>query len=136
MTTLLIAQIFLTLFVFVMLLSSAAVMVYVERKVAAVLQQRLGPYLVGPRGVLQPLADIVKLLFKEELKPGANVHVHINELDYIDHACLDLLSNWDRQHAATGGSLTIEWDELSKKYHQRRLSNMKAARQAAAAAKA
>jgi NADH-quinone oxidoreductase subunit H len=71
MTTLLIAQIVLTLFVFFMLLNSAAVMVYVERKVAAMLQQRLGPYLVGPRGILQPLADIVKLLFKEELRPRA-----------------------------------------------------------------
>src|SRR5438067_13757040 len=71
MTPLLIAQIVLTLFVFFMLLNSAAVMVYVERKVAALLQQRLGPYLVGPRGLLQPLADIVKLLFKEELRPAA-----------------------------------------------------------------
>jgi MFS superfamily sulfate permease-like transporter len=69
----------------------------------------------------------------EKLKPGSEVHVHIGELDYIDHACLDLLSNWDRQHVAAGGTLTIEWDELSKKYHQRRTSNMKAARQAAAA---
>src|ERR1043165_6669925 len=71
MTPLLFAQIVLTLFVFVMLLNSAAVMVYVERKVAAFLQQRLGPYLVGPKGMLQPLADIVKLLFKEELRPKA-----------------------------------------------------------------
>jgi NADH-quinone oxidoreductase subunit H len=71
MTAVLIAQIGLLLFVFVMLLNSAAVMVYVERKVAALLQQRLGPYLVGPQGVLQPLADIVKLLFKEELRPVA-----------------------------------------------------------------
>jgi len=70
-TPLLIAQIVLTLFVFVTLLSSAAVMVYVERKVAAMLQQRLGPYLVGPKGLLQPLADVVKLLFKEELRPRA-----------------------------------------------------------------
>src|ERR1700730_17330222 len=72
MPPLLIAQIGLTLFVFVMLLSSAAVMVYVERKVAALLQQRMGPYLVGPRGLLQPLADIVKLMFKEELRPAAS----------------------------------------------------------------
>src|SRR5579864_8745677 len=72
MTPLLIAQIGLTLFVFVMLLNSAAVMVYVERKVAAFLQQRMGPYLVGPRGLLQPLADIVKLMFKEELRPAAS----------------------------------------------------------------
>ena len=71
MTPLLIAQIGLTLFVFVMLLNSAAIMVYVERKVAALLQQRLGPYLVGPKGLLQPLADIIKLMFKEELRPRA-----------------------------------------------------------------
>jgi NADH-quinone oxidoreductase subunit H len=71
MTTLLAAQIVLTLFVFVMLLNSAAIMVYVERKVAALMQQRLGPYLVGPKGLLQPLADVVKLMFKEELRPRA-----------------------------------------------------------------
>ena len=57
MTPLLAAQIGLTLFVFVMLLSSAAGMVLAERKVAAFLQQRLGPYLVGPWGVLQPVHD-------------------------------------------------------------------------------
>src|SRR5712692_8019708 len=71
MTPLLIAQILLTLFVFFMLLNSAAIMVYVERKVAASLQQRLGPYLVGPKGLLQPLADVIKLMFKEELRPRA-----------------------------------------------------------------
>jgi len=65
------AQIGLLFFVFFMLLNSAAVMVYVERKVAALLQQRVGPYLVGPQGMLQPLADIVKLIFKEELRPVA-----------------------------------------------------------------
>lgn len=71
MTPLLLAQIVLTLFVFVALLSSAAIMVYVERKVAALLQQRLGPYLVGPKGLLQPIADVIKLMFKEELRPRA-----------------------------------------------------------------
>jgi NADH-quinone oxidoreductase subunit H len=71
MTPLLFAQLVLTLFVFVMLLNSAAVMVYVERKVAAFLQQRLGPYLVGPKGMLQPMADVIKLMFKEELRPKA-----------------------------------------------------------------
>jgi NADH-quinone oxidoreductase subunit H len=71
LTPLLVAQIGLTLFVFVALLSSAAGMVLVERKVAAFLQQRLGPYLVGPWGILQPLADVIKLMFKEELRPAA-----------------------------------------------------------------
>src|SRR5215813_12595595 len=58
-------------FTFFMLLNSAAILVYMERKVAAVIQQRYGPYLVGPLGLLQPLADIVKLMFKEELRPKA-----------------------------------------------------------------
>lgn len=59
----------------------------------------------------------------ENLPAGSEVHVHIKDLDYIDHACMDLLTNWDKQHRATGGSLTIEWDELSNKYHQRRAGN-------------
>jgi NADH-quinone oxidoreductase subunit H len=71
MTPLLAAQLVLTLFVFVMLLNSAAAMVYAERKLAAFLQQRHGPTRVGPRGLLQPIADVIKLMFKEELRPGA-----------------------------------------------------------------
>src|SRR5436189_245812 len=70
-TPFVIAQLALLGFVFFMLLNSAAVMVYVERKVAARIQQRMGPWLVGPYGALQPLADIVKLMFKEELRPKA-----------------------------------------------------------------
>ena len=57
--------------VFMGLQIMAAVMVYAERKVAALMQQRYGPYLVGPKGLLQPVADIVKLFFKEELRPKA-----------------------------------------------------------------
>ena len=57
--------------VFFGLQTGAAVMVYAERKVSAFMQQRFGPYLVGPRGLLQPLADIVKLIFKEDLRPKA-----------------------------------------------------------------
>ena len=87
MTPLLVAQIVLTLFVFVMLLNSAAVMVYVERKVAAFLQQRVGPYLVGPRGLLQPLADVIKLMFKEELRPRAADTVLFALAPIISAAC-------------------------------------------------
>jgi NADH-quinone oxidoreductase subunit H len=66
-----VAQLLVIGFTFFMLLNSAAVLVYMERKVAALVQQRYGPYLVGPRGLLQPLADIIKLMFKEELRPRA-----------------------------------------------------------------
>src|SRR5215831_9054305 len=54
---------------FFMLINASALLVLAERKVMGFMQQRYGPYLVGPHGVLQPLADIVKLLFKEELRP-------------------------------------------------------------------
>jgi NADH-quinone oxidoreductase subunit H len=71
MIPLYVAQLGMVLAVFVMLLLSAAVMVYSERKVAAFIQQRYGPYLVGPRGLLQPIADVIKLMFKESLRPVA-----------------------------------------------------------------
>jgi NADH-quinone oxidoreductase subunit H len=43
---------------------------YMERKVAAVLQDRRGPSRAGPFGILQPLADGLKLFFKEEIIPN------------------------------------------------------------------
>jgi MFS superfamily sulfate permease-like transporter len=56
----------------------------------------------------------------EEVRRGAELHIHFENLDYIDHACLDLLTNWEKQHEASGGALVVEWEELSWKYHQRR----------------
>jgi NADH-quinone oxidoreductase subunit H len=55
------------------LVSTAGLMSLAERKISAWMQYRLGPNRVGPQGLLQPLADGVKFLFKEELIPaGAN----------------------------------------------------------------
>src|SRR4029078_7047052 len=71
MDRVLLAQFIVIGFTFFMLLNSAAILVYMERKVAAFVQQRYGPYVVGRMGLLQPLADIVKLMFKEELRPKA-----------------------------------------------------------------
>ena len=55
----------------------------------------------------------------EQLAPNSKVRIHIGDLDYIDHACIDLLTNWDRQHKISGGSLDIEWDGLTQKYQNR-----------------
>jgi NADH-quinone oxidoreductase subunit H len=67
-----VVQIALVVVVFHALLLSAAGMVWAERKVAARLQQRFGPTMAGPAGLLQPFADVLKLLFKEELRPKAS----------------------------------------------------------------
>jgi NADH-quinone oxidoreductase subunit H len=55
--------------ILVILLIVAAYLVYVERKLLARLQIRLGPNRAGPFGLLQPLADAIKLLAKEDLVP-------------------------------------------------------------------
>jgi MFS superfamily sulfate permease-like transporter len=44
---------------------------------------------------------------------STELHVHFEDLDYIDHACLDLLINWEKQHSAAGGRLVIDWDQLT-----------------------
>ncbi|MCA9296122.1 MAG: NADH-quinone oxidoreductase subunit NuoH [Phycisphaerales bacterium] len=52
-----------------MLLGAAAYLIYMERKVVSYVQDRLGPTRVGPLGLLQPIADGLKLFFKEDFIP-------------------------------------------------------------------
>jgi NADH-quinone oxidoreductase subunit H len=59
--------------ILVPLLVAVAYLTYAERKVIAAIQLRRGPNVVGPFGLLQPVADGLKLLFKETILPaGAN----------------------------------------------------------------
>ena len=53
-----------------MLLTGFAYTTLLERRVIARFQSRVGPNRAGPQGLLQPLADGIKLIFKEEVIPA------------------------------------------------------------------
>lgn len=54
---------------FGILMLHVAYATYAERKIIGHIQLRLGPMVVGPHGLLQPIADVVKLIFKEDIIP-------------------------------------------------------------------
>lgn len=58
------------LLVFGVVAGIVAYLVYMERKVLAFMQARLGPMRVGPWGLLQPIADVIKLMLKEDIIPA------------------------------------------------------------------
>jgi NADH-quinone oxidoreductase subunit H len=64
--------------VVIALLAGGAYMTWGERKICARFQVRYGPNLAGPFGILQPLADAVKAIFKEEIVPN-----HVDKVIYI-----------------------------------------------------
>ena len=49
----------------------------------------------------------------DEVEPETELHVHLEDLTYVDHACLELFVNWEKQHEASGGKLVIDWDDLT-----------------------
>jgi NADH-quinone oxidoreductase subunit H len=82
-----IAKAILIVVVFAITLGVAAYSTYFERKIAAFMQDRVGPDRAGPFGILQPLADAVKMFMKEDFIPS-----HANKWLFIMGPCLSMLT--------------------------------------------
>ncbi len=54
----------------------------------------------------------------EQIPDNALLHVELDRLRYIDHACLELFTNWAHQHEATGGRLIMDWDSLHNTFRE------------------
>ena len=46
-------------------------------------------------------------------------HIHLRELDYVDDACLETLSNWQQQRNGKGNIVVVEWDEALRLYRDK-----------------
>src|SRR5213595_4367430 len=75
-----------TAILFLVILPMVSYSVYAERRVSAFIQDRRGPNRVGPAGLLQPIADIFKLLLKEDFSPR-----HVNTFYYWLAPCLAMM---------------------------------------------
>ncbi|HEY9045362.1 MAG TPA: NADH-quinone oxidoreductase subunit NuoH [Ohtaekwangia sp.] len=87
MSTFLIYKLILVGSVFGITLFVAAYSTYAERKVAAFLQDRVGPDRAGPFGIFQPLADGMKFIYKEEIIPVVS-----NKFLFVLGPCLAMLT--------------------------------------------
>ena len=72
--------------IFLVILPMVSYSVYAERRVSAFIQDRVGPNRVGPAGLLQPIADVLKLLLKEDFTPAG-----VNTFYYWLAPCLAMM---------------------------------------------
>ncbi|QDU87611.1 C4-dicarboxylic acid transporter DauA [Pirellulimonas nuda] len=49
----------------------------------------------------------------DRVSPDTELHVHLEDVTYVDHAVLEQFVNWEKQHEANGGRLVIDWDDLT-----------------------
>lgn len=106
--TVLLVKAIIILLIFGITLLIATYSTYAERKIAGFLQDRLGPNRAGPFGLLQPLADAVKMFFKEEFIPARS-----NKWLFIAGPCLAITTALMSSAVIPfGNTLEVEGQEI------------------------
>jgi len=57
----------------------------------------------------------------DRLPPDSVIHLHIENVHYIDHTCFDMLQSAAAQRAEQGGAVVAPWDQLANRFHLRQL---------------
>ena len=55
----------------------------------------------------------------EGIDYGREVTIQFDDLEFMDHACIELIDNWQKQYVGTGGRVHINWDTAIGKYHEK-----------------
>ncbi len=116
MTTLLLDKVILCAVLFLVSLAIAAYSTLVERKVAAFIQDRIGPNRAGPFGLFQPLADGLKSFFKEEITPNPadKTLFFLGPALFMLTACMSyVVIPWGRDIEVAGRSISLQIADLN-----------------------
>ncbi|MCC6335855.1 MAG: SulP family inorganic anion transporter [Myxococcales bacterium] len=76
------------------------------------------------------LADIAEAL--DQVPTDRELHIRLDDLDSLDHATLELLSAWEKQHKARGADVIVDWGELDRRFRSGKQAGAEDARPPAA----
>src|SRR5258706_5681696 len=108
--------VYITLIVHLTILGTVAYLILLERKIASWTQDRIGPNRVGPWGLLQPIADGLKFILKEDYRPKGRSEEHTSELQSLTNLVCRLLLEKKKKNISKGRSVSEDADMQAQKY--------------------
>ncbi|MBK8223948.1 MAG: SulP family inorganic anion transporter [Candidatus Obscuribacter sp.] len=95
-------------------------LVYTMTRLHVTIDRQEGKSFLQLRGAATFLSLPVLADALNSVPANTELHVCMEDLDYVDHACLELLMDWEKQHESTGGTLVLDWGELRAMFKSKR----------------
>ncbi|MBA3855391.1 MAG: SulP family inorganic anion transporter [Cyanobacteria bacterium PR.3.49] len=99
---------------------SIAKLVYTMTRLNVSIESLEGKTVLHLRGAATFLSLPVLADALHTIPENTELHVCMDELDYVDHACLELIMDWEAQHQSTGGTLVMDWGEVRAMFKSKR----------------